>query len=943
MLKQLRSCWIGVFVGLCSHMTWTHANVGHGADPFVRIASPSEGFATNASTLQVAVRYRSDGDAARLRLWLDGAVVGSFDTPRKSGDRSHTFAVDVSAHRDAVVRLQADLVRKSREKEHKSSRHRDEDEHDRDTQARSRTVVGVLDKTPPLVAIRSPLGNQIVEATSVEVRGSARDNFSGIVSLSVNGARAPAAHGHFAATVALPFSVNPITVTATDRAGNTTTVERSVIQSSEPAPGPALLSTPPSGALVGKALQYQIVAASSDPAGLAFSLSAAPAGMVIDAASGLIRWTPAPDQAGDHPVAIAVTDPKGQASQSFTLSVFGSRPVASARITAAGGGVITVDDPASSIQGLSINIPAGALLADTTIEVSELVAPPTLGGTSRFFLKGFSVEPDNTLLSAPATISIPYSTSEFKSGQGITVEEFLGTYFLDAATGISEGLASFSVDTTNHVMSGSVPHFSVYYVTNAARLCPPRTAQSQCPDVVPAPSAKIPAIVVHGFQPYAGADTPVLSTLASGMGDELTWGELRPMLGKRGVPAWRFDWDSRDVQFEMSAARLAAAIALVKGTTAPPHKVNLLAHSFGGILARTYLQDRGLHWPYRHDVNRLMTLGTPHQGIGGALSTIYADNCIGLTTCSQTATGRLRLPGTTYGDFLRRLNSVPPTLPSDLLYYVITGRQFEKALFSNVVRLVEDDGLITVSGASLCQALAAGCPGSIRLETLPSTVLGASGLCHTSALCKSITGVSNVPMAEVNSESHPLWEKICTFLEIDASACKKTKIDFEEVDTTSGFATGAAVTEYLAGFGVTTPNSPSVINTVFYAPYIRSPTKNIMTSGDGRNPTILTLNFQTPVSNVSFVRAGVVGALSPSGTIAGTWTATAYDEAGNQLASVGEGLVSFYGDRAAATFVLNGRAISRVVFSGFDFGFAGINVPHITNIDFGAQGEDPLP
>ena len=94
-------------------------------------------------------------------------------------------------------------------------------------------------------------------------------------------------------------------------------------------------------------------------------------------------------------------------------------------------------------------------------------------------------------------------------------------------------------------------------------------------------------------------------------------------------------------------------------------------------------------------------------------------------------------------------------------------------------------------------------------------------------------------------------------------------IDLSGINTSSGSATGAAINTYLTPYGVSTPNAATVLDTTFYAPFILSPTKNVISSGDGRNPTTLTFNFSSPVSNVSFVRAGTVGALSPSGSIAG--------------------------------------------------------------------------
>lgn len=62
-----------------------------------------------------------------------------------------------------------------------------------------------------------------------------------------------------------------------------------------------------------------------DPDGdrvLRFSLAEAPAGMRVDSVSGVVEWTPAPDQQGTFPVEVVVDDRHGgTASQRFDLTI----------------------------------------------------------------------------------------------------------------------------------------------------------------------------------------------------------------------------------------------------------------------------------------------------------------------------------------------------------------------------------------------------------------------------------------------------------------------------------------------------------------------------------------------------------------------------------------------------------------------------------------------
>ncbi len=85
---------------------------------------------------------------------------------------------------------------------------------------------------------------------------------------------------------------------------------------------PVITSRPEFLATVEKSFEYQMVG--SDPEGLSLSyqLIAGPAGMHVDAASGLVTWTPTADHLGPNSVQLAAFDPLGLgASQTFTVTV----------------------------------------------------------------------------------------------------------------------------------------------------------------------------------------------------------------------------------------------------------------------------------------------------------------------------------------------------------------------------------------------------------------------------------------------------------------------------------------------------------------------------------------------------------------------------------------------------------------------------------------------
>ena len=70
------------------------------------------------------------------------------------------------------------------------------------------------------------------------------------------------------------------------------------------------------------------------------------------------------------------------------------------------------------------------------------------------------------------------------------------------------------------------------------------------------------------------------------------------------------------------AAELAEAIRQVCRYTGAK-KVRIVAHSAGGLVARVYLQNALPGVPYRGDVDRLLTIGTPH--LGSAMATHWGD------------------------------------------------------------------------------------------------------------------------------------------------------------------------------------------------------------------------------------------------------------------------------------------------------------------------------
>jgi bacillopeptidase F len=157
---------------------------------------------------------------------------------------------------------------------------------------------------------------------------------------------------------------------------------------------PDITSTPPPTATEGSLYQYAVTASDADGDALSYSLDVAPAGMSIDALSGLISWVPGSEQTGPRDVTARATDPGGLFdTQSFTIAVTGLNdpPVAQ-------------NDAYTMIRRGTLNVAAPGLLAndndpdqgDTLSAVNFGALTPSGGSLVRSADGSFSFTPPLT-------------------------------------------------------------------------------------------------------------------------------------------------------------------------------------------------------------------------------------------------------------------------------------------------------------------------------------------------------------------------------------------------------------------------------------------------------------------------------------------------------------------------------------------------------------------
>jgi YD repeat-containing protein len=142
---------------------------------------------------------------------------------------------------------------------------------------------------------------------------------------------------------------------------------------------PTITSTAITAGAVGTAYTYPVTASDPDPGDtLTFSLTTAPAGMSINAASGLIQWTPNAGQIGSHPVTVRVQDQGGLfVPQSFLLIVV------AAPVPVSVPDVVGQEQAAaqSAISAASLSVGTVTIAASDTVAASRVISQNPAAGS----------------------------------------------------------------------------------------------------------------------------------------------------------------------------------------------------------------------------------------------------------------------------------------------------------------------------------------------------------------------------------------------------------------------------------------------------------------------------------------------------------------------------------------------------------------------------------
>jgi len=130
-----------------------------------------------------------------------------------------------------------------------------------------------------------------------------------------------------------------------------------------------------------------------------------------------------------------------------------------------------------------------------------------------------------------------------------------------------------------------------------------------------------------------------------------------------------------------NAQRLANTVASVRARTGAA-KVDLVAHSMGGLVSRDYVKNLG----GSTKVDSLITMGTPHYGTDLAVLAKFLTfgSCIGITACNQMARG---------SSFLNSLNAGDDTIGN--VRYTAIATKVDEVVFPYSTAFLANDGNIS--------------------------------------------------------------------------------------------------------------------------------------------------------------------------------------------------------------------------------------------------------
>lgn len=350
--------------------------------------------------------------------------------------------------------------------------------------------------------------------------------------------------------------------------------------------------------------------------------------------TGILRYRPLlSDPTGEKIIEIELTDAQTQKSQIIEVTAY----------------LLETEVLASGSVG-----PAGGLISDDWQDVYVQIPEGTLSSTSEIFIVG-GYKLDGSYLhqmitNASMSSAVPLRTPRLATNLPESkASKFKAPSFSKSDSQVSDSMqetlwlnwpadylevryidknnAINRVPSDTDLLVHALPNVRKRSVADASSL------YSLCGDHFEYEEkcgGRMPILFVHGFSADAEGDVQIPFIFSGGQGGgEDTWGQFRQLIhnheagGQKNYAVFEFRWRTNSTFYDASDD-LASAINAV--STISGRKVHVVAHSFGGLLARTYLQNYARNFPYANNVGSLVTLGTPHSGIFDTETTIEGTN-----------------------------------------------------------------------------------------------------------------------------------------------------------------------------------------------------------------------------------------------------------------------------------------------------------------------------
>lgn len=199
--------------------------------PIITITSPTAGavITNNKPAITFKVNDTDSGvDVSSVVLKIDGTAVASSALQHSVSGTTHTFTyTPTTALSDGSHTITVNAS-------------------DNDGNAATqKTATFKVDTVPPTLSISAPTDNLVTNNATLTVTGTTNDATSSPVTVTINGTAATVqADGSFSETITLTEGTNTITVIATDGAGKTSTVTRTVTLDTTPPTISAVSITP---------------------------------------------------------------------------------------------------------------------------------------------------------------------------------------------------------------------------------------------------------------------------------------------------------------------------------------------------------------------------------------------------------------------------------------------------------------------------------------------------------------------------------------------------------------------------------------------------------------------------------------------------------------------------------------------------------------------------